>query len=169
MPIAVNPKKQWKYVLACDREAVKAGAIEKHRVTVFTLRALRVEDNERIKNASLSALDMKDIKNNEKAIKAMNAASVDDMDSETLGALASMVNIGDFLGATVDSNIERVRLGIAGWENFYDEDGNAIPCIHEKDGKRLSSESIQYLDGHFAELSEAIQKRNTVNVDDLGK
>jgi hypothetical protein len=145
MPIAVNPNKEWSYILECDRQS--------ERPTVFKLRALKVRDGVKLNNILAECVDLGKITGKELSESEMVSALKP-------GAITAMQN----------ANIERVRLGVVGWEDFLDESGAPVPFKRDADG-RLSEESLEWLSsiGAIAELAQAIVNRNVVTVADLGK
>lgn len=73
-----------------------------------------------------------------------------------------------------DAMIEAVRVGVVGWENLVDADGNQVPCTREPDGpggrQVLTEDALDALGdlAVIAELFAAVMGENEIDEDDEG-
>lgn len=149
MPIPVDPKKTWEYILEEDQKLIRDAAERNEpipEVTVFTLGNLTSHHRAKIRDRSIAVTLTDEVVRTSKDKNA--AANIE-------GTVAQ--------GTVIR---ETVRYGVRGWSNFKTSEGRDIPARFANDGG-LTNECMDWLTDYEFELSEAVENRTAITVDDL--
>ena len=128
MPIALNPKQTYSYILECDRELAPEDQ------TVFEIRGLTVAEEASVSDSMILAHSGGD----------------------------------DFTFRAGTHQLTVLRLGLRGWKNFRDSEGNEVPFeLTKAHPRNVADSSLDRLaPQHRAELMNAILDRGAVSEDE---
>ena len=145
MPIAVDPQKPFDFILSCDRDEAGAPKDDASAESISERRVTRFK---------LKPLTVQEATSVEDGVAAWDTAS---------GKV-------DVRQGTQTLTI--LRLGLVGWEDFYDAAGNPVPFTVANNGKTKGQVTNATLDrlapSWRREIAEAIMEQTRLTEDERG-
>jgi len=158
MPIAVNRRRLWDYVLEAERARPADDGTRKrrHKPTTFKLRTLTPEQ-------------LAEVKQRLKAYFTP-APEATDEDGNPLGP---RYEFRDALEVDLPALVRDLKaicaVGVGGWEHFNDEDGKPVEFRVDEDGLAAGELLDMLSDDDMQELALAVLRQNVLTETERGK